>query len=191
MRPPLTLATALACVVAMPSVRAETPAYTIAFASFAPLNAEIFVAAADGSDPRPFLPSPAQDWNASFSADGSWIVFTSTRNGSADIYRAHPDGSGLERLTDDPAFDDQAALSPDGRRLPFVSTRGGQTDIWTLDLRTRAVARLTRDAGGNFRPAWSPDGGWIAFSSDRDSLGVRRPGSFETIQRTAIYRMRA
>ena len=190
MRTSSTLAMALIAVAATPAAAAETP-YTIAFASFAPLNAEIFVAAADGSDPKPFLPGPAQDWNASFSADGRWIVFTSTRDGSADIYRAHPDGSGLERLTDDPAFDDQAVLSPDGRRLAFVSTRGGQTDIWTLDLKSRASARLTRDAGGNYRPAWSPDGAWIAFSSDRDSLGARRPGSFETIQRTAIYRMRA
>jgi TolB protein len=165
--------------------------YTIAFASFAPLNAELFVAAPDGTDLKPFLPSPAQDWNASFSHDGQWIVFTSTRNGSADIYRAHPDGSGLERLTDDPAFDDQAALSPDGRTLAFVSTRSGLTDIWTLDLRTRATARLTHDAAGNFRPVWSPDGRWIAFSSDRDSPGLRRPNGFETIQRTALYRMHA
>jgi Tol biopolymer transport system component len=185
-----TLVTALVCLGLRPAVSAQAP-YTIAYASFAPLDAEIFLAAADGSDPTPFLPSPAEDWNASFSRDGQWIVFTSTRNGSADLYRAHPDGSGLERLTDDPAFDDQGALSPDGRTLAFVSTRSGRADIWTLDLPTRAVARLTRDAGGNFHPAWSPDGQWIAFSSDRDSPGLRRPDGFETIQRTAIYRMRS
>jgi TolB protein len=75
----------------------DTPAsspYSIAFASFAPLNADVFLAAADGREAKPFLPSPAQDWNASFSPDGQWIVFTSMRNGSADVYRAHPDGSG-------------------------------------------------------------------------------------------------
>ena len=170
---------------------AEGPPYTIAYASFAPLNAEIFLANADGSEATPFLPSPAEDWNASFSRDGRWIVFTSTRNGSADLYRAHPDGSGLERLTDDPAFDDQAALSPDGRRVAFVSTRSGQSDIWTLDLNTHKATRLTHDAGGNFRPVWSPDGSWLAFSSDRDSPGLRRPNGFETIQRTAIYRMQS
>jgi TolB protein len=190
MRSGWTVAAALLCVVGTPAVVAETP-YTIAYASFAPLDAEIFLAAADGSEAKPFLPSPAQDWNASFSRDGQWIVFTSTRNGSADIYRAHPDGSGLERLTDDQAFDDQGVLSPDGRTLAFVSTRSGHTDIWTLDLKTRAVTRLTRDAGGNFRPAWSPDGSWIAFSSDRDAPGLRRPDGFETIQRTALYRMRS
>src|SRR5262245_24471485 len=181
---------AILCFLSAPAALSETP-YTIAYASFAPLNAEIFVAAGDGSDAKPFLPSPALDWNASISRDGQWIVFTSTRNGSADLYRAHADGSGLERLTDDPAFDDQGALSPDGRTLAFVSTRSGHTDIWTLDLKTRAATRLTRDAGGNFRPAWSPDSNWIAFSTDRDAPGLRRPGSFETIQRTALYRMRA
>jgi hypothetical protein len=31
------------------------------------------------------------EYNASFSADGKWIIFTSERDGSADIYRVHPD----------------------------------------------------------------------------------------------------
>ncbi len=84
---------------------AETePSYTIAFASFGPQNTDIFVADADGKNPKPLVPHAENDYNASFSADGKWIVFTSHRNGSADIYRVHPDGSGLERLTDDPAF---------------------------------------------------------------------------------------
>ena len=71
--------------------------YTIAFASFAPLNTDIFVADADGSNSRPLLSHLDQDYNASFSRDGKWIVFTSERNGSADIYRVHPDGSGRSR----------------------------------------------------------------------------------------------
>ena len=54
----------------------------------------------------------AIDYNASFSRDGRWVVFTSDRSGSADIYRVRRDGRDLERLTDSPAFDDQAALSP-------------------------------------------------------------------------------
>ena len=119
-------------------VRAEAT-YTIAYASFAPVHSEIFLAEADGKHPKSFLADPAQQWNASFSPEGAWIVFTSTRHGSADIYRAHPDGSKLERLTDDPAFDDQAVLSPDGRRLAFVSTRSGHAEIWTLDSSNEAA----------------------------------------------------
>jgi len=162
--------------------------YTVAFASVAPLNTDIFIAAGDGSDARPFLAHPDLDYNASFSPDGRSIVFTSTRNGSADIYRAGLDGASLQRLTDDRAFDDQGALSPDGRSLAFVSSRSGQADIWILELATGALRNVTNHPGGDFRPSWSPDGQWIAFSSDRDSKGLKF--AFATLQTTDIYLVR-
>jgi Tol biopolymer transport system component len=164
--------------------------YTIAFASFAPLNLDIFVADADGRNPRPLLSHLAQDYNASFSRDGEWIVFTSARNGSADLYRVHPDGSGLEHLTDDPAFDDQGALSPDGKYLAFVSSRTKQADIWLLELATKKLRNLTNHPAGDFRPRWSPDGQWIAFSTDRDSTRPKGMGGFTTMHSAEIYLMR-
>ena len=133
--------------------RALESNYTIAFASFAPLNTDLFVADADGNNPRPLLAHPDQDYNASFSRDGKWIVFTSERNGSADIYRVHPDGSGLARLTDAPAFDDQGSLSPDGKILAFISTRSGQADLWVLELATKQLRNLTNQPAGDFRPS--------------------------------------
>ena len=134
-----------------------------------PSQSTLFIANADGSNERPLLPNSGFDYNASWSADGKWIVFTSERGGSADIYRVHPDGSGLERLTDDPAYDDQGALSPDGKQLAFVSSRGtGSADIWVLDLQTKEAQNLSH-APGSFRPSWSRDGKWIAFSSDRNT----------------------
>ena len=162
---------------------------SLAFASLGPLNTDLFVADAGGGDATRLLPHPALDYDASFSPDGRWIVFTSERAGSADIYRVRVDGSGLERLTDDPAFDDQGALSPDGRSLAFVSSRSGQADVWVLDLATRALHNLTRHSGGDFRPAWSPDGRWIAFSSDRDSEQPQRHVGFTTLHSTEIYVM--
>jgi TolB protein len=145
------------------------PQYRIAFNSLAPRNQAIFIADGDGGNAKPLAPHAAFNWNASFSGDGRWVVFTSDRAGSADLFRIHPDGSGLERLTDSPAFDDQAAFSPDGASIAFVSSRSGQADIWILNLKTRKLVNLTNHPEGDFRPAWSPDGRWIAFSSDRDS----------------------
>jgi len=145
-----------------------------------PSQMVLYVANADGSGERPLFDVSGFDYNASFSPDRQWIVFTSERSGSgqADIYRVHPDGSGVERLTDDPDLDDQAAISPDGSQVAFVSTRGSHTaSIWILDVKTRRARSLTgaralqADAGrmnGFFRPSWSPDGTWIAFTSDRN-----------------------
>jgi WD40 repeat protein len=164
------------------SAAAQTVEYEIAFASFAPLNADIFIADADGGNARPFLPHSEADTNASFSADGKWIIFASRRAGSYDIYRARLDGSGLEPLVRHRAYDDQAALSPDGTTLAFVSSRSGNADIWLLDMRTRQVRNLTNAPGGDFRPAWSPDGTWIAFSCDRASLNPRLPARDFTIR---------
>lgn len=157
------------------------------------LRSELFVAEADGSNPRKLLPGNQVDYNASFSFDGNWIVFTSERNGSADIFRVRADGTDLERLTDSMAFDDQAAFSPDGRSIAFVSSRGdGSADVYILDLETRAIRNLTRAPGGDFRPSWSPDGRTIAFSSDR---GTGMPhqdypgpaGKWEHVQAASIY----
>ncbi len=166
----------------------DNTTYQLAFANFGPLNTDIFIADADGSNPHPLLAHPALDYNASFSQDAKWVVFTSERNGSADIYRVHPNGSGLEQLTDDPAFDDQAALSPDGKLLAFVSSRNGQADIYILEIAAKKLRNITKHPAGDFRPYWSSDGKWIAFSSDRDS---QKPKSaFGTVHSTEIYKVR-
>jgi Tol biopolymer transport system component len=177
-----------------PASRQDAPSYAIAFKSFAPNNADIFIAEGHAHGVRPLVPDSAPDYNASFSADGRWVIFTSHRSGAAKIYRVRPDGSDLERLTDGSAFDDQGVLSPDGTTLAFVSSRGGQADIWTLDIATRKLRNVTGHSAGDFRPAWSPDGRWIAFSSDRDpartacpNTTAPGPGPFVTPQYTGVY----
>ncbi len=178
--------------------RPAAPSYTIAFKSFAPNNTDIFIADHDGSRVRPLVPDPALDYDASFSPDGRWIIFTSHRSGPPRIYRVHPDGSGLEALTDGPAFADQGTLSPDGTMLAFVSSRSGQADIWVVDVATRTLRNVTPHPAGDFRPAWSPDGKWIAFSSDRDpprascpNTTAPGPAPFVTPQYLGVYIVRS
>jgi len=132
--------------------------YTVAYASFGPINTAIYIANTDGGLERVLIEGSNLDMNPSFSPDGRWVLFTSRRDGSADIYRVKPDGTRLERLTDDPAFDDQAVMSPDGARVAFVSSRSGQADIWLLELKTKQLRNLTDHPGGDYRPALSPDG---------------------------------
>lgn len=155
---------------------------------WSPTRSELLIADADGSNARKLVAGLELDYNASFSFDGEWVVFTSERHGSADIFRVRTNGMGLERLTDSPAFDDQAALSPDGNSLAFVSTRDtGSTDIYVLDLKTRHTRNLTNSPGGDYRPSWSPDGRRLAFSSDRGTTLQRSKGNWEQVHPASVY----
>jgi Tol biopolymer transport system component len=167
-----------------------------------PSSSSLFIANADGGNEHALLVGANIDYDASFSADGQWIVFTSERRGPAKLFRARRDGSSFEQLTDGDEFDDQAAFSPDGKQLAFVSTReGGSTNIWILEIKTRKLRNLTGHlpfAPGKlhsyFRPAWSPDGRWLAFSSDRNTQfedhKLPAPG-WEHIQRSSVYVLRS
>lgn len=180
----------LLALVLVASLRADEKARLLIH-RIGPSVSSIHVARADGSGERPLLQSSALDYNATFSADGRWIAFTSERDGSADLYRVQVDGTSLERLTSHEAYDDQAAWSPDGKTVAFVSSRdSGTTDIWTVDVATKIARRVSASAGGDFRPNWSPDGEWIAFSSDRGTRIERDAPEWEHLQRTSVYSVR-
>ncbi|MDT7838997.1 hypothetical protein [Aquabacterium sp. OR-4] len=170
-----------------------------------PSASAVYIANADGSGERKLIDSGTLDYNASFSADGQWLVFTSERDGlgNSNLYRMRVDGSQLERLTEGPAVEDAGVFSPDGSQVAFVSTRDSLlANIWVLDLKTRRLRNLTGVAAlqgrpespnGFFRPSWSPDGQWLAFSSDRntDWKGHHDGAGWEHTQELSIYVMRA
>ncbi len=184
----------LTALMLLPLQSEAQPAYTVSFGSSAPFDTDIFIADSDGRNARALVAHAGLDSNASFSADGQWIAFTSQRSGPTKIFRVHTDGSGLEQITDGDAFDDQAAFSPDAKSIVFMSTRGGQADIWMLDLASRDLRNLTNSAAGEFRPSWSADGQWIAFSSDREPPAVPCSGTpplsvppFVRVHSTSVY----
>ena len=82
----------------------------------APSSSDLYIANPDGTGERKFLQTPGFDYNASFSADGSSVVFTSERNGdgNSDVFRCRVDGTGIHSLITGPAVDDAATLSPNG-----------------------------------------------------------------------------
>src|SRR5215216_869539 len=97
------------------------------------------------------------DAEGSYSPDGQWVVFSSTRDaydrqlsaaerkqldtdpsyfGDIYIMRADADGSGAKRLTNVPGYDGGPFFSPDGKRIVWrrFNETGLLADVWTMNL---------------------------------------------------------
>ena len=172
--PLLAVSTALltACAEAR-SDAADPPstAEAIVYTTLRPPNMDIWLFDEPGGEPERLTDHPALDYNATFSPDGRWVVFTSERSGRPDLYALEL-GGGVEpiRLTFADALDDAATFSPDGTHLAFVSTREGNADIFVMPFAPddataeERAENLTRRPGGDFNPRFSPDGASIVFS---------------------------
>ena len=109
--------------------------------------------------------SAGPDLWPTWSSDGSWVAFSSTRDGQSEIYRMRPDGMQVERLTDDPAEDTDPAFSPDGLSLAFISDRtDGVPRLHIMDADGSNVRAVAGGPGtAHHGPAWSPDGTRLAL----------------------------
>jgi Tol biopolymer transport system component len=156
----------------------------IVYTSLGPPNWDVYLFEGPEVEPRRLTDDPARDYNAVFSPDGRWVVFTSERAGNPDLWALDLEAGGVPvPLTVSEAMDDAAGFSPDGAQLVFVSTRDGDADIFVMPFspadagaEQRAV-NVTRRPGGDFNPAFSPDGRSIAYSRQDDLASI---GNLET-----------
>ncbi len=155
---------------------------------------DLYTAMPDGSDLKPFLPSPGYDAEATVSDDGKWVVFTSDRSGDIDLWKARVDGTGLTRLTTEVGYDGGAFFSHDGRRIVWRTNypKGPEAvakykellaqhlvepmemDIWVMDADGSHKRQLTHLKGAAFAPVFTPDDKAVVFASnhhDRDGKG--------------------
>jgi Tol biopolymer transport system component len=106
--------------------------------------------------------------NASFSPDGSHLVFERDR----EIWTARADGSSQQPLRGTPhrvyLTDASPTFSPDGHWIAFFHAEAGpKGDLWVIPARGGEPRRLTSDVTEGGAPVWTPDGRWIVFSSAR------------------------
>lgn len=94
----------------------------------------------------------AIDKEPTWSPDGRFLAFTSTRSGNEDIWVMKvPDLSPVEasmlllttlqQLTSYPASDHYPRWSPDGVTLAFTSDRAGHEDPWVMELSVRDLTQ--------------------------------------------------
>ena len=120
----------------------------------------IWIATADGSDPRRLTDAPSVSNDPAWSPDGRRIAFESNRGGDYDVYVMNADGSHVRDLTNHPALDASPAWSPDGKKIAFVSDRArkGHREIYVMNADGAHVVRLTYTPGESWstQPDWQP-----------------------------------
>ena len=147
---------------------------------------DIFTARADGSDLKRLTSAEGYDAEATISADGRKIDFTSTRDGDLDIYTMDANGKNVRRLTTEPGYDGGAFFSRDGKQIvyrayhpktPEQVARYKQKlaenlieptvfEIWVMKSDGTNKRRVTHYGAASFAPFFFPDGRRIIFASN-------------------------
>lgn len=98
----------------------------------------------------------ADDYDPTWSPDGTEILFVSERGGQPDVYIMNANGNNQRRVRRNSGHRTSPTWAPDGRRIAYS---WNEEDIYIYNRSTGASEFLV--AGAN--PAWSPDGRYIAF----------------------------
>jgi Tol biopolymer transport system component len=123
----------------------------------------------------------SSDRQPTYSPDGEWILFSSTRSGNQDLWMMSTKTGAVRRLTDDPGEDWDPAFTRDGRQILWSSNRSGAFEVWMADSDGSNVRQVTREGHDAENPTATPDGKWIVFNQgsgpDRGIRKVRFDGS--------------
>src|SRR4029077_5763742 len=142
-------------------------------------NPDVFVVPAVGGVPKRLTYHPAADRVIGWTADGTSVLFLSTRSSSyhfnAQMFSIGVDGS-FPKEYPLPVVE-AASFSPDESHVAYVPHgqwqrawkryRGGQTTpIWIADLKDSHIEKLPRENSNDFNPMWIGD--TVYFLSDRN-----------------------
>jgi tricorn protease len=128
---------------------------------------DIWTADETGQNVRRVTVHKARDVYPRFSPDGSWIAFSSDREGNLDVYIVPAGGGVPKRLTHHSADDNVLGWTPDGKAVLFASSRAEDF----------AGKLYTVDREGGMPKSAGPDMGlYASYSPDASKLALNRHG---------------
>lgn len=152
----------------VPGAFATRIAYvTVAYDSNSKPDYTLFVADADGFNPRPVLSSKWPVLSPAWSPDGKQLAYVSLEHRKSEIYIQELLTGKRTRLTSFPGLNGAPAWSPDGKQLALVLSKDGNPDIYLMNIRTHRLRRLTESFAIDTEPVWWPDSQSLVFTSDR------------------------
>ncbi len=151
---------------------------------------ELYVRSAKTGELRRLTNTKGYDAEASYSPDGRWIVFSSTRQaydhqlsaaerkqlevdpsyfGEIYIMRTDAGESSAKRLTSVAGYDGGPFFSPDGTRIIWrrFDERGLIADVWTMKLDGTDQRQITNFGAMSWAPYFHPSGEYILFASNK------------------------
>ena len=150
---------------------------------------DIFVADMNGKIVNQLTHEPGYDAEATVSAQGDKIVFTSDRSGDLELYTMNLDGSNVKQITFDLGYDGGAFFSPDGLKLIFRSSRPQteeeiaeykqllseglvkptEMEVFICNVDGSDLKQITNLGNANWAPFFHPSGEKILFCSNYKS----------------------
>ncbi len=150
---------------------------------------DIYVANADGSNPKVLIGGKGYDAEATVSPDGKYIVFTSTRSGDLELWRYEIATGKLLQLTNTLGYDGGAFFSRDSKKIIWRASRPTgkkavlykkllkeglveptELNVFVSDIDGKNVIQVTHLPGANWAPFFHPSGKKILFCSNFHSL---------------------
>lgn len=150
---------------------------------------DIFQTRRDGRDAVRLTDAVGYDAECSYSPDGQWIVFCSTRGAYpldalslpdqerakvdlsyfADIYMMKADGSDVRRLTTEAGYDGGPFFTPGGKRVVWrhFNTEGTIADVFTMKVDGSDRKQLTDFDAMSWAPFFHPGGDYLIFTSNK------------------------
>ena len=121
----------------------------------------LWIARADGTDPRPLIAGGAIDEYPRFAPDGQQVAFISNRGGERGLWIVSADGGVPRRLLAAPVLP-YFSWSPDGREMVYSTPVGELPGLLIVTVADGRARRLPTRVGGT-SPAWSPTADEIAY----------------------------
>jgi tricorn protease len=147
----------------------EQPAISQDHIAFIYAN-DLWVARADGTQPRRLTVDEGIESRPVFSPDGKTIAFSAQYDGNTDVFTVPVEGGVPKRLTWHPFADLVEGFTPDGKEVLFLSQRsmhtGRFTQLFTVPLEGGFPEQLV--IPNAYHSCYSPDGTHMAYTPVRE-----------------------